>query len=264
MSQHKESSSTRNLSAMKLLDILEFFTEQNNKPLRLQDIAQGLSMNSSTVLRFLSSLVEYGYVQQNPETLRYRLTMRICALASKVSASVNLTEVAQPFMRRVRDVFHESVCLGILQSNHVVYIDVLSGPDNILRSTQRIGNNAPVHCTGIGKVLLLNYNDAEIGNILDREGMRVFTKNTLSTPEQLLAEIGTVRQQGYAFDNEECEEGVRCVAVPIRDYTQKVIAGLSVTGTIFRLTPGRIELLLPFLMEQADSFSKELGYKETP
>lgn len=248
---------------MKLLDILEFFTEQNNRPLRLQDIAQGLSMNSSTVLRFLSSLIEYGYVQQNPETLRYRLTMRICAVASKVSTSVNLTETAQPFMRRVVDVFQESVCLGILQSNHVVYIDVLNGPDNILRSTQRIGNNAPIHCTGIGKVLLLNYNNEEISDILNREGMRVFTRNTLSTPEELLSEMETVRQQGYAFDNEECEQGVRCVAVPIRDYTEKVIAGMSVTGTIFRLTQERIKLLLPFLMEQAELFSKELGYKET-
>ncbi len=263
MAVEKNSACLKNLSAMKLLDIVEFLAFHNDKPMRLQDIAHGLSMNNSTVSRFLTSLTDYGYIQQDPETLRYRLTMKICSIASRVSSSFNLTEMAQPYMRTIVDAFDESACLAIQQNNRVVYIAVQNGSDKILQTMQRIGSNAPLYCTGIGKLLLTNYSGEEILDLMGHENMRAFTPNTITTPEALVQAIDTVRIQGYALDDEECEQGARCVAVPIHDYTKKVVAGLSVTGTIFRLTREKIDALLPLLKEQALLLSQNLGYTES-
>ena len=254
-----EKTGVKNQSVLKALDIIEYLAQSGNEPKRLQDIAKGLSMNASTVLRFLTALGERGYLQQDPVSLRYSLTMKICSISNQVSGSLHLFDVAEPFMRQVSEVFQESVCLAVEQNMEVVYIGVVQGPDQMLRTMQRIGNRAPMYCTGVGKLLLLNHSDSDITKLTEK-GMTAFTKNTITTREELLKELHEVYLRGYAFDNEECEIGARCVAVPLRDYTRKVVAALSVTGTIFRLTDEKLRDNLPYLRDQAEALSRKLGY----
>lgn len=260
MCSYKEKVTVKNKSAVKALDIIEFLSAGRNEPQRLQDIADGLSMNVSTVLRFLTAMIECGYVDQDPITLRYSLTMKICAIANKVSSNTHLYDVVLPYMKQIRQDLEESVCLAIEENYKIVYIGVVQGPDQILRTMQRIGNIAPMHCTGIGKLLLCSHSEAEVEQLIKHDGLTIFTRNTPCTREQLWKELKFAQNNGYALDDEECEIGARCVAVPLYDYAHKAVAGLSVTGTIFRLTDEKIKKCIPYLLQKSAEISKALGY----
>jgi DNA-binding IclR family transcriptional regulator len=254
--------SAKNLSAGKALTILEYIAFGENEPKRLQDIAASLSMNNSTAFRFVQSLVQSGYVQQDPDTSQYFLTAKICALSARVISNLHIQDLAQPIMKRLAAEFTESVCLAVERDMCVVYISVRQGPHQMLRAMQYIGNQAPLHCTGVGKLLLLNYSDSDLNEFIRVKGLPKFTENTLTTKTALLAELADIRNKGYAFDNEECERGARCVAVPIRDYTRKIIAALSVTGAVFRMTEDKLMNKLDILLDAGRQLSQSLGYDE--
>ena len=248
----------KNYSAEKTMRMIELLA-RNRNPMRLQDIAQALGSNSSTVLRFLVSLMGCGYVAQNPATLQYYLTFKICSVANMVSEEIRLFDISQAYMKQISERFGESVCLAIEENMRVVYIGFISGPDQMLRTMQRIGSRAPMHCTGVGKLLLLDHDEGYINKLIAEKGLPSFTEKTIVSKGQLMETLQIVRKNQYAFDNEECEIGARCIAVPIRDYTQKIIAGLSVTGPIFRMTDEKIQKNLSFLIQTADKLSKLLG-----
>lgn len=252
--------SASNQSATKTLAIIEYLASQDNEPQRLQDIASGLSMNASTAFRFLQALLSSGYVQQDAATSRYFLTTKICSVAHRVSSNIHLYDMALPIMKDLVAAFGESVCLAIEQDMTVVYIGVLQGPDQMLRTMQYIGNRAPMHCTGVGKVLLLDYSGDELDALVAQKGLPAFTSNTLTTRDALLQEVSSARALGYAFDNEECEIGARCVAVPARNYTNKVVAALSVTGPISRMSQERLDDKLDILLRAGEKLSRLLGY----
>ncbi len=251
---------TSNQSATKTLTVIEYLASCDNEPQRLHDIADGLSMNASTVFRFLQALIDNGYVQQDPASARYSLTTKICAVAHRVSSNIHLYDLALPIMKRLAGEFMESVCLAIEQDMTVVYIGVIQGPGQMLRTMQFIGNQAPMHCTGVGKLLLLNYSEKDMDALITRKGLPSFTLNTITSKEALLVELAQARQLGYAFDNEECEIGARCIAVPARDYTRKIVAALSVTGPIFRMTNDKLMSKLDVLVQAGAELSHALGY----
>lgn len=251
-----------NQSSDKLLRLLEIMTEQS-EPLRLQDIARVTGMNSSTVLRFLTALQRRDYVAQDMDTGRYFLTFKICALAQNISTFFDIRNIAMPFMRNVSHLFSESCNLATENDMTVVYIAVANVPGNTLMSTQRIGNVAPMHCTGVGKLFLTDYSPTELDRLVAIKKLPGFTEYTITAPDVLRAELEKIRAQGYAFDNEECEVGARCIAVPIRDYTRKIKAGISVSGPAVRMTDAHIFTHLPYLLEAAEQISIRMGWTRT-
>lgn len=250
-----------NQSSEKLLLVLEKMIELG-QPMRLQEIAQSTDMNPSTTLRFVGALEQCGYVHQDPQTQRYCITMKLCVLSSKVLANMNnnVRDLSRSLLRTLSHLFREAACMSIEQNMQVLYTDVQDGPDQLLRTTQRIGNIAPMHCTGVGKLMLTNYSDAELEHYIEEKGLPRFTSRTLCTREDLVAELNNIRQRGYAYDNEECELGVRCVAVPARDYTGRVSYCLSVTGPCTRLTDHKIQTNLSYMCDMAYQLSLVLGY----
>ena len=144
----------------------------------------------------------------------------------------------------------------------LIYTDVVDGPDNMLRIMQRIGKRAPLHSTGIGKLLLLNYNNKQLNELITTKGLTALTPNTLVTREALVEKLEQIRAQGYALDDEECELGARCVAAPIQDYTGKVVAGISISGPVSRLTKEYIQVIIPVVRETAARISKLLACPE--
>lgn len=261
MSKESKSNSKPQLnqSAGKVLRIMELLAEES-EPMRLLDISNSLKINTSTTLRFLATLEKYGYVSQEKETLKYYLTFKICALANKISSGINIRDMVRPYLKQLSKTFGESACLAVEQDMKIVYIDVIEGPDQMLRTMQRIGNIAPMHCTGIGKLFLLNYSESKIDRLIEREGLERFTENTLTSKQQLLDELDRIKELGYAYDNEECEIGARCIAFPIYDHTKKVIAGISVTGPTSRLTDAFIETRKVYLQKSVNEISQKNGY----
>lgn len=250
--------STQNLSIMKALDIIEFLADEGNVPQRLSDISAALNMNGSTVSRFLTSLMARGYIRQDIESMRYSLSLKFCMIADRINANQQLCSLALPVMREISRTVNESVCLAVEQNGMVEYIAVVPAPDQTMLTMQRIGNRAPMYCTGIGKLLLCAHSEEEVRRIMEAQGMTAFTPNTIIDAEVLLEELKKVRDAGYALDNEECEIGARCVALPIRSASGQTVAGLSVTGPIFRIQDQKIQEILPYLTACAQRISDML------
>jgi IclR family acetate operon transcriptional repressor len=124
-----------------------------------------------------------------------------------------------------------------------------------------VGRRNPAHCTGVGKVLLAFLPEHELNDLIKKRGLRAYTRNTITHLARLKSELQFVRQRGYAIDNEENEEGVRCIGAPVRDYSGTVVASVSISGPSFRLTADKIPLLARSVVTAANRLSEELGFK---
>ena len=249
-----------NQSSEKLLKMIEYLAGQR-EPKRLLDISREMGINSSTALRFLTALVENGYAAQDVESSRYYLTCKICGLANQVLQNTDIRTIARPYMMEISSMFGETVCLAVEKDMKVVYIDVIESPNSIIRSMQRIGNIAPMHCTGIGKLLLLNYTEKDIDRLIFKEGLTRFTEHTPASKWELMELLKQVKREGVAYDNEECEIGARCGAAPVYDPSQRGAAGSSVPGPVSRLTDELIEPRLEKFKEITMEISQKLGYR---
>ena len=223
-----------NFSAIKVLQIIELLAEEVS-PVRVKDIAEKLAMPTATVSRFLKTLMEARYIAKDPESNRYFLTYRILKVGERVRINTNLREVIKPYLIDLTESVGESGCLAIEMDHMAVYIDAVEGPDRMLRTLQRIGRSAPLHSTGVGKNLLLNYSPEEITKIVENKGLPSLTNNTITNLKELLGLLEKVKMDGIAFDNEECEIGVRCIAAPIYNFENEVIASLSISAPTARM-----------------------------
>lgn len=257
--QHQTRISQNNQSTDKVLAIIELLA-YNEEPMRLIDIANQLKFNTSTTLRFLNSLEQNGYIYKNRETLRYQMTYKICGLANQVNTNTSVIEIASNPVKQLSMLLGECVCLAVEQDYTIVYVYVADGPGRMLRTTQRIGTQAPMHCTGVGKVILSEFPESKIDDIIQLKGLTKYTEHTLTTKEALMEELQVIRRRGYAYDNQECELGARCIAFPLRDYTNKIIACLSVTGPLGRMTDEFINSHFRTILETAQDISHQLGY----
>ncbi len=249
-----------NQSGEKLLNVLEFIILKG-EPQRLQDVAGELGMNKSTALRFLKTLVNAGYIDQDPETSKYAATYKICALANKVNLHTELREIARPYLQQLAKIFGESVNIAVEDKMMSVYIEVIRGSSQSLVTVQKVGNAAPMHCTGNGKILLLNYSEGDLDRLIRTKGLTKYTENTLTTKEELKAELEKIRKRGYAYDEQERELGARCVAFPIYNDKGKVIAGISVTGPENRMTDEVLAPKLGSFSTIAMEISHKMGYR---
>jgi DNA-binding IclR family transcriptional regulator len=250
-----------NFSTDKVLAILEYLAN-TGEPVRLQTLSSDLKLNSSTASRFLKSLEKNGYVRQEEGTRRYWLTMKICTLSHRLLSNNTIVFYAKPFLKELSDIFKEVTCLSVEQDMTVIYVATHDGPDHMLKSFNYIGKQAPMHCTGSGKLLLSNYGDEGLEEYIRTKGTIRPTENSINTLRELRRELEKIRNQNYSIDNEECEMGMRCVAIPVRDYTGAIIAGLSVTGPAVRMTFKKIHDNLPALFTVSKQLSTLLGYEE--
>ena len=247
-----------NQSTEKALAILEVLAA-SAEPMRLRDLSSALGMNPSTVSRFLTSLQKCGYVDQEAESQRYFPTYKICRLAHQIGMHNQIQSITHPYLVRLSEKYGEALCVSVERNMMMVYVDVASGPAQTLMSLQRIGNVSPMHCTGNGKLLLLNYSAEMLTELIRQRGLPRYTENTITTRQALEEELARIRRAGFAYDNEECEVGVRCMAYPIRDYTGSIVAGLSVTGPISRMTDEKLEEIRASFETAALEISEALG-----
>ena len=259
MGKGAAAASNSNQTAEKLLVVLEALADQS-QPMKLSELAHLIDMNASTLYRFLTALQNRGYVTQHESSGKYALNLKLCCLAENVKKQFSISRLLHYAVVSVAELFQESAHLAEEENHMIVYLDNVTDNSQMLTIRQHIGRTAPLHCTGIGKLLLLEYSNSELDSLISDRGLIGYTRNTLTTKEALCRELAQVRRQGYALDNEECELGVRCVAVPVRDYTRKVVAGLSVSGPITRVTDEVIEEKLPRLKLIAAKASEDLGY----
>lgn len=245
-------------SLHRALDLLEALAA-GERELPLSYLAQRFGLPPSTVHRLLATLVQRGYVAQNPETGRYRVGARAFEVGTGFLQQWQLREVARPAMAALAEETGETVSLAIYDGGSAVYVDqVESG--QMVRLFSRIGARVPLHCTGVGKVLLSRFSEWEIRAMIRRQGMKPYTPQTLTRLEDLLAEIREVARQGYALDRQEFSEEVACAAAPVLNHQGEMTAALSVAGPTYRITPERLLVLADQVRAAARRLSIGLGF----
>jgi DNA-binding IclR family transcriptional regulator len=247
-----------NLSVRRAITILEYLA-QAEKPKELAAISHDLAMNKSTVYRFLSTLEEAGYVERESDTGRYSLGSRVVWLAAKFLETMDIRELARPILEELSQESGETIHLAILDRDEVVYIDKIDGRQAV-QMASRVGFRMPVHSTALGKVMLADLPEDQRQRYVSEIGLTPHTPNTIVAPEAFFEHLRQVQRQNYCIDNAENEEGVRCVAAPIRDHTGKTIAALSISGSTITMTPEKVQRLAPLVQKGALAISERLGF----
>ena len=249
-----------NLSSDKLLRIIEFLSA-NHLPMRLKDIADRLEMSQPTVVRYLRTLCDQGYVYQDSQTGQYAMTWKICRLGASLQSNLVLRSMAGSLLAEFANGVNLGALLAVERDGRLVYLDLVGAPHGKVDTMLRIGKDAPMHSTGSGKILLSTMTPAQLQRIIDQYGLPRLTEKTITRKEDLLRELDKIRQQGFATDDEECELGHRCVSVPLYDYTGTVVAAISAFDSAERLSDAYIQATaLPALRELAREISFRMGY----
>jgi DNA-binding IclR family transcriptional regulator len=237
--------------------ILNTFSAEEPE-LGVTELAERLELHKSTVHRFLVNLEGAGLVERNPRTGRYRLGLRIFELGGLVLQRMNLWDEALPFLEGlVRDT-GETGHLAVLDGGEAIYIEKVEAR-RALRIPSAMGRGYPAHATNLGKVLLADLPLAQLRELVEERGLPAMTRHTITDREALEAELARVRDQGYAVDNEEYDEGLRCIGAPIHDHTGRVVAAIGIGGPVTRVTPERITELAELVMGAAKGLSRRMG-----
>lgn len=240
------------------LQVLELFSLEKPE-WGVTEISKALNVYKSNVHNILTTLFEKGFVIKDSKTDKYKLGIKFFELGSIVIKNMDLRKMAHPYIEELSKEFNETVHLGVLDKGRVVSIE-REESDKSLCSHIEIGKRTPLHCTAVGKAIMAYLSEDEINLIIREKGLEKFTENTITTKKDLEKEFIKIQKQGYSVDNMEHEEGVRCVASPIRDYTGKVIASMSVSGPAFRINENNISNIAKKVKEYCDCISEEMGY----
>lgn len=248
-------------SVDRALSILQLLAEGSSEGLTLTEISRGLELNQSTCHHLLSTLRVRRFVSQDEKTRRYRLGIKAVEIGQAAVQQVDLVRVALPHMKELMAAAEENINLVVLDNDSVVYVAQVPC-DRTVRMFTRIGERAPLHCTGVGKVLLAGLPEAKKADLLNSIELPRFTAATICDRNLLRQELQKVSARGYAMDQEEREEDVTCIAAPLNDHNGEVVAALSISAPSSRLDKKRQHALLPLLMAAADGISRELGYRK--
>lgn len=248
-------------SVMKVFGILQALGEERENG--ITELSQRVMMSKSTVYRFLQTMKTLGYVSQEGESEKYALTMKLFELGAKALQNVDLIRSADIQMREISRQTREAIHLGALEEDSIVYIHKIDSLYN-LRMYSRIGRRNPLYSTAIGKVLLAWRNYDEVREILADVEFVLSTQKTLNGVDELLTALDRVRSQGYGEDNEEQEEGIRCIAVPVFDRFGVVIAGLSISFPTIRFAEEHKASYVAMLHRAAKTISAQQGYADYP
>ncbi len=228
------------------------------KGLGVGDISEKTELHKSTAHRLLATLVDKGYVKQNKQN-NYQLTLKLFELGSKLVEELDVLEVARPYLNQILDAVNEVVHLVVLEDHAIVYVDKVE-PDKTIRMHSRIGIRRALYCTAVGKAILSTMTDEEVEENWAQTDIKELTEYTITDLDEMKKELERIRAKGYATDEQENEIGVRCIAIPLLDYTQKAWGAISISGPVERMTDEAFEKIIPVLIPIGTQIRNELGY----
>lgn len=228
-------------SVLKAAEILELVMA-SPEGITLKALSAAMGQNTSTVYHLANTLRMTGLLQQDPDGKAYRLGLKALQIGQAALQHHDLARRAQPFMRQLARETGEGVSLVQYDAGRPVYVCQIDSTRTI-GIRHRPGGTVPLHCTGSGKVYLSSLPGEELSRLLPSLPMTRFTGATITDPNRLIDEIARVRDQGYAVDNEEVEEGLVCIAAPIRNSRGEIIGSVSLSGPSGRVSSERAELI---------------------
>ena len=228
------------------------------RPLGVSDIARRTGHSKATVHHVLTTLLSRRYVMQDPYTSLYRLGWALYELGSSVVRDVEFTKAARPFLDLLAAETGESILLGILDDDAVLYLDRGESPSG-LPMVANAGRRGALHATASGKVLLAFASDAQLVERVLSKPLPKLTRSTVTDPAALRRQLATIRQRGYATCRQEREVGLCSIAVPLRNYTGMVVGSLALASPATRLTNASTPRYLKSLRAAAHEIEAHIG-----
>lgn len=242
------------------LKILEALAEER-EGLGLNELARRVGLHKSTTYRLLRTLKEYGYVEQEACGFRrYALGLKILELSGSLLEGLDVCKFARPYLEELARKTQEVAHLVIPDGDEAVYVDKVEG-NRTIRMYSQIGRRIPLHSTAVGKAILAWLPWSEVKKLLKNKGLPRFTSRTITDWGVLAEHLERIRRQGYAVDDGENEEGIRCVGAAIFDYQGRVAAALSLSGSEIHITEDRIPELGDLVKWAAGEISRRMGFK---
>ncbi|MFZ5945563.1 MAG: IclR family transcriptional regulator [Bacillota bacterium] len=243
-------------SVDRALTILEVF--DGNDELGVTEISKRIDLNKSTTYGLLSTLYEKGYIDKRPNG-KYCLGLKLLELGQYVQNRLDIRNIARPLLEELCGKYEETIHLVLFNRSEAYYVDKVESARSIVNITQ-VGKKVSFHASSVGKAILAympkEFQEAELSLPLHR-----YTPYTITCPEKLREHLGKVREKGYALDMEEIELGIRCIGVPIRNYTGEIIGAFSCSAPSTRVSSEKLTEIIEAVKDTALKISRNLGYK---
>lgn len=243
-------------SAERVLQIFELL-EGSPSGMTNKEISLALGFAPSSTLGILQTMLDHGFLLAD-EGKRYSLGGKLVRLGDIAASRFDIGKIAGPHLRYLMNTLEETCFLAVLSGDEIVYI-AKEWCEQTINTNANIGTRKPVYCTGLGKAFLAFLPVQESRDIIEELNFEQYTKKTVRSREELEKQLEQFREQGYSVDNEEIEEGLWCIAVPIYDGSRRMVAAISVSGPIDRMLSKK-DKLISELLKTSDLLSKQMGY----
>jgi DNA-binding IclR family transcriptional regulator len=245
----------------KAIDVLEAVAA-STRPLRFTDLLAIVDQPRGTLHRQVSNLIEEDLLAVRGDH-SYELGLKLLKLASRAWAGNQFRLIAEPHLRRLHEQTAETVHLGVLQGVEVIYLDKVESRQAV-RMHSQIGNASPVFCTGVGKAALAALADPELERRIEAIAFHRYTDSTLPDGDALRAEIAEIRKSGVAFDRQEHEPGIHCIAAPIHSRDREFAAGISITAPAYRIGMDQLAAWAPMVRQTASAIMDDMAARLGP
>jgi len=248
-------------SLLKAIDTIDAVASAGS--IGIRELASMTGFPPSTIHRIVATLMAKNYLRQDPFTKRYSLSFRFLELGSQVQRQFSLVSIARPYLEQLMADAKESVNLAVQDGDSIVYLDCVQSNYSMLQLFTKPGARVPLYATAVGKMFLSRMSQTELTAYLERTQLTLNTPYTRIEPGKIIEDLNQVRLQGYALDDEEMEEGVRCVAALIYNHNRQPAAAISISGASMRVTPARVSHFGELTKTCASAISRELGFNHS-
>jgi DNA-binding IclR family transcriptional regulator len=226
----------------------------------LADLSKLVGLHNSTTFHLAKTMVSLGYMRQEKDSKRYRVGRPLFALAASALDEIEMVNLATPVLEELSRETSESSHFAVRMGDAIVVIARTSGP-GAFQLTDRVGVVRPAHCTALGKIILASLRPDQLKRFLERVDLKPSTKKSITDIPVLLREIAEVRRSGVAIDDGEFNPEVRCVAVPVTNFTGEIVGALGISAPIWRVSNQELQSCAKVVQAAATRLSAEFGAK---
>jgi len=244
-------------SVDRALSILETLAE-DDEGYRLSDLAVRTGLSASTVHRLLATLESRRFVQFDRAESKWHVGVRSFTVGASFARRRNFSAQAIPYLRKLRDLTRETANLAVVDDEFIIVLTRMESRE-IMRSLTQVGGRVAMVTSGVGKAVLATYSDEDVGAVIRHHGMPRLTEKSIIRPGDLFKELGKIRKQGYALDDEEACMGLRCIAAVVYNDCAEPLAAISVSGMTSRMTDDRLPEIGQIVREVAGKLTAALG-----
>lgn len=244
-------------SVDRALTLIETLAE-DDEGYRLTDLAVRTGLSTSTVHRLLTTLEKRRFVQFDRSEAKWHIGVRSFSVGSTFARRRNFVAHAMPYLRKLRDQTRETANLAVVDDETIIVLTRVESRE-IMRSLTKVGGRVAMVASGVGKAVLATYSDEDVSAIIHRQGMPRLTEKSIVRPGELFKALQTIRQQGYAVDDEEARIGLRCVAAVVYNDCSEPLATISVSGMTSRVTDERLPVIGNIVRDVAAELTVALG-----